>query len=179
MFCTRSRTQANPLTLLAVAALCLAACGDDKRGPLDLGDAASFDDGGDFAADRAPADEAKIRAWLAARVYLDWTCQPAPHAPVGNSPHGANRICQNDLVTDALGGSGNFPEGATLVKELYSGDEVTGLAVEVRANEGPGEDAWFFYEILGDNEVANGIGESPCVGCHQAAPRDFVWSTVE
>jgi hypothetical protein len=164
-----------------VIAVGLVACGDEKRGPINLGDADLLDDGGGLENDRAPADSSLIKAWLQSAVYTEWKCQLEPHSAVGVSPHGRNRICQNELVTDALEGaaSGPFPAGATLVKEIYEGDTLSGLAVEVRANDGPGEDAWFFYELLGSSEIANGIGESPCVGCHDGAPRDFVWSTVD
>lgn len=126
-----------------------------------------------------PEDDALLPAWLDARSWESWDCQVEPHPAVGPSPHGMNRICQNVLVEGALGGSGDWPVGATLVKENFD-DSGTLAAVflETRRRAGPGRDAWYYLrrDALGGADVVNA---GFCFDCHAGAPRDFVWSTVE
>ena len=129
--------------------------------------------------DRAPASAAELGPWLDAAHYLDFDCEPAPHAAGDGSPHGDNRICQNNLVTDALQLRGDFPLGATLVKEQYTASgALAALSVETRINDAPGASGWLYYRRQGDKVTHSGVGEPFCTGCHANAPRDFVWATV-
>lgn len=167
--------------LVMISACSLLACGDDsaeadKSMPQEELDVA---DSGTLPTDRAPDDVTLFNAWLSEGVYLDWDCQAEPHAALPPSPHGDNRICQNALVTNALAGSGEFPVGATLVKEVYRDGKLDVIAVETRIAMGDPKTSWLYYEARDDEELFSGVGIDVCTGCHAGAPRDYVWSVVE
>jgi glutathione S-transferase len=115
------------------------------------------------------------------------------------SPHGFNRICNNDLLYKQPAGPGEYPVGAAAVKELYDADQKTiiGYAVEVHTSAGNDTSHWYWYErnpTLGAppkngmaGVVADGIGpdegvagsptEKVCTGCHSAAGSDKAHQT--
>lgn len=139
------------------------------------GDPSYGDDVGDRQLPARGGDDMPV--WLAAGHYLDWECEPEPHEARAPSPHGTNRICNNDALHQA-DGTGAFPIGAASVKELYEGDDIRLFAVYRKVAEGEGGDTWYWYEGREGDVVANGEGESGCTGCHAGAPRDFVFTVV-
>lgn len=133
--------------------------------------------------DRAPQNAALIAQWLTEGHYLDWRCEAEKHAAREPSPHGINRICQNTIASDAIPGTGNFPVGATMVKEQYgsSGDTVLAIEVSVRENETDGANGWRFWRGQGEGfarVTQNVVNDDFCAGCHESAERDFVWTPL-
>ena len=92
------------LSIILLAAL-TPACTDD--GPDTLGD--SVDN-----VQVPPRGAVDVQTWLARGFYTSWHCEPERHAARAPSPHGTNRICNNDAIHDAKGDL--FPEGAASVK---------------------------------------------------------------
>src|SRR5262249_14301395 len=123
-----------------------------------------------------PAGHDALEGWLAGGEYKRWHCEPAAHEARPPSPHGMNRICSNDLLSQA--GAGEYPVGAASVKELYGGDgHLSGYAVARHTKAGAGGDAWYWYERMGSTVVADGAGDAGpskmiCVACHGAAGSD-------
>ena len=125
-----------------------------------------------------PRGSSDIHDWLEAGHYLTWTCESAPHPRRLGSGHGPNRICSNDLLRDSTG-DGPYPVGAAAVKEIYdSGGRIAVYAVYRKVTDGGGGDSWYWYEGSRGDTVANGEGEDTCTDCHNAAPRDFVYTVV-
>lgn len=157
---------------LALAAVAALGCGgsDGSDGQASYGD--------DPADQQLPArGSTDALDWLEAGFYLDWQCEPEPHAARALSPHGTNRVCNNDALRDAAG-SGSFPIGAASVKELYDGDDIRLFALYRKVSSGEGGDTWYWYEGSRGDTAANGEGEGVCVGCHSRAPRDYVFTIV-
>ena len=156
---------------LALATTTLAACGDDDD-----------DDGGGgpSASQLPPTGATALATWLAGGAYLDWHCEAAGHAARASSPHGRNRICNNDAIHDTA--SGAFPVGAASVKELLDdGDRVIGYAVYRKDAAGTDGASWYWYEDMNGQVVADGAGnagvpKTVCVDCHAHAERDFVFT---
>jgi hypothetical protein len=127
--------------------------------------------------------DAEISAWIAKGDYMkgNWKCEAAPHPSRSPSPHGENRICSNGKLS--AHGAGEFPIGSAQVKEIYEGGSLTAYATQVKLKAGGGE-AWYWYEKLGTNVVANGFGVTLCTGCHSRAGtsttgHDFVFTQVK
>jgi hypothetical protein len=145
----------------------LAACTDP--GPASFGD--------DLTDPQLPArGTADAHAWLSVGYYRQWRCEPTPHSARAPSPHGTNRICNNDALHMAT--SGDFLPGAASVKEIYNGDDIVSYAIARKMTDGPGGDAWYWYEGNLDKTYANSDGADNCTGCHAAAPRDFVFTVA-
>ena len=140
--------------------------------------------GGDMS-QTPPTGHDAVAGWLASGEYKRWHCEAAPHEARSPSPHGTNRICSNDLLSQA--GPGEYPVGAAAVKELYGGDgHVAGYAVSRHTKAGAAGDAWYWYERVpldsaaphdAKGVVADGAGDAGpsktiCVGCHGAAGSD-------
>jgi hypothetical protein len=136
-----------------------------------------------------PTGASAVDAWLAQGLYKAWRCEPAAHAGRSPSPHGMNRICSNDVLS--AHGQGEFPVGASSVKEEYeaSGQTITGYAVNLHVRSGGG-DAWYWFERLPSGVGADGLGDrgtprDSCVACHQGAGKngasghDFVYTQVK
>ena len=150
--------------LLAIGAVAHTGCsgGDDDD-----------DDAGD--PQTPPAGASAIQGWLADGHYLAWACEPAAHGPLpGVSPHGAVRICSNDLMS--AHGAGEYPVGSASVKELLSGTSgsptIVGYAVSLHQQAGTTGDDWYWYEELNDTVLADAVGDATCVGCHAGAGSD-------
>ena len=128
-----------------------------------------------------PQGAAAVDAWLAAGRYKQWASEPEVHAARSPSPHGFNRIYSNNLIAANASGTDAWPAGAAAVKELYPDATTTtpsGYAVylKTRADSAGGAN-WYWYEIIGANVVADGLGDAGpakgiCVGCHAAAGAD-------
>lgn len=153
----------------ALCALALAGCINDG--------AASFGD--DLTDPQLPArGNADLPQWLAAGYYRAWHCEPQLHPGRSPSPHGTSRICNNDALHVAASGAGAFPVGAASVKEIFTGDRVSGYTVSRKLAAGDGGDRWYWYEGNPDKVYANSQGASNCTSCHRQAPRDFVFTVV-
>lgn len=125
--------------------------------------------------DTPPTGKAEdIDAWIAKGDYKkgSWKCEADAHASRSPSPHSQNRICSNGKLSGH--GAGEYPVGAANVKELYSGADIIGYAIELKTKAGAG-DAWYWYEkTKSDGVIVNGSGgsgtaKSVCVGCHSSA----------
>lgn len=174
------------LVLPACFILGLAACGEENpqgaASPNQTGtDQTDIDmiDPDELPEDRAPDDVALFAAWLEEGAYKRWDCQAEPHPAVAPSPHGDNRICQNQIVTDASNETADFPVGATLVKEVYRDGKLDLLAVETRIESGDPAQSWLYFEARGDEVLFAGLGIAVCADCHANAERDYVWSLVK
>ena len=88
-----------------------------------------------------------------------------------------NRICSNTLLTAS--DTGEFPIDAASVKELHGSSGITGYAVGIKVAAGSAATSWYWYELIGNNVVADRIGAGLCAGCHDDAPRDYVFTRVE
>jgi hypothetical protein len=188
------RTKATILILLAC---CLAACSGDDSADADSGTAGSGPGGAGSGGNGASEDSQEpaqgadaIEAWLKGGAYKKWSCEPSVHASRAPSPHGFNRICSNALIANNASGSGDWPEGASAVKELYASSSAKtpiGYAVYLKtAADSGGGDNWYWNERVpldsgaphdDQGTVADGMGDSGpakaiCVGCHVAAGAD-------
>lgn len=154
--------------LVTLCTSIVAGCAADRDGGPSFGDS--------LVDPQLPArGSADLPQWLAGGYYLSWRCEPARHSGRSPSPHGMNRVCNNDALAGAT--TGAFPVGAAAVKEVYDGDRITGYAVS-RKVAATGNDAWYWYERVSDNLYANDQGVAGCTGCHVQATRDFVFTIV-
>lgn len=148
--------------------LALVGCDD---GPASVGD--PLDD-----PELPPRGSEDMLTWIDAGHYLSWACEPEAHPPRGSSPHRRNRICSNELLATATG-TEPYPVGAAAVKELLSSSgEIEQYAVYRKVAAGAGGDTWYWFEGIHGDVPFNGEGESTCTGCHEKAPRDFVFTVV-
>ncbi|MEQ1506200.1 MAG: hypothetical protein ABMB14_28465 [Myxococcota bacterium] len=138
-----------------------------------------------------PQGDAAMTAWIAGGAYLAWACEADPHPPRSPSPHGPNRICSNDLMSNH--GAGEYPVGSASVKELYdnTGANIVGYAVSLHPVAGTTGADWYWYETTdAAGLIADGLGDAGtpltvCVGCHAGAGsdadhsgHDFVYTQV-
>ena len=166
-------------TTLSIAA---AACGSSSSG----GAGGSGDGGGSSQGDAQtpPEGETAVKAWLAKGDYKSWHCESATHAARSPSPHGFNRICSNDLLSQNASGD-DYPEGSAGVKELWDavGGKIIGYAVYRKlAGDSAGGANWYYYEdnptldppggVVADGKGSSGTAKSICVSCHSAAGSD-------
>lgn len=127
-----------------------------------------------------PINGAALLPWLQARSYAMFPRETKVHASSG--PHGGS---VRTYITPSLDASlaakaVEHPEGSAMVKELYTGAEVSGWAVAVKtASTSAAGDNWYWYEIFGTTSatkpVADGKGLPGCKGCHSGG-KDFVLS---
>ncbi|HSN98309.1 MAG TPA: hypothetical protein VLS89_08420 [Candidatus Nanopelagicales bacterium] len=144
--------------------------------------------GGQSDSQTPPMGAVAVEAWLAEGHYLSWACETDEHEARPPGAHGANRICSNDLLSGA-GDTGDYPEGAATVKELWDavGGQIRGYAVMLKVQpDSDGGAGWYWYERIGSTEYADGPGVGLCAGCHQDADatfaptaRDFVFTQVK
>jgi len=152
--------------LLGLASI--AACGDPEPGSLAACDPVpSSVTIGDAV---PPIDDAALQAWLAAGSYADYLPESAPHGSAG--PHGGQvRTFVNRALATSLGAcADSHPVGAAAVKELRDATGLTGWAVMVKTQPGPGADAWYWYEVFSTAPDArpafSGQADDTCTGCH-------------
>lgn len=133
---------------------------------------------------------ADVESWIAAAPYQAWTCEPAVHASRDPSPHGFNKICSNDLISQNATGATTWPKGAAAVKELYASLTATtpiGYAVYLKTDADTANGAnWYWYErvpldseaphdangVVADGPGGSGAPKEICVGCHMGAGMD-------
>ncbi len=119
---------------------------------------------------------ADMETWLAAGYYKSWHCEMQASAKtagaVGIHVHGTTRICSNDALS-GFGGTGEFPAGASAVKELWdsANTHVVGHSVYTHTAAGDGTTCahYFYYERFGTGAPIIGLGNSTCTSCHGAA----------
>lgn len=184
--------------LALAAAVVLAACGgtdstpaggeDDGDGGPGATPASPAGDGGGVAeasapppgdAGPAPSSAAALQAWLRTRTYAAWPAESAKHKSTG--PHGGDvRVYLSpDLEASLAANAAQHPVGATAVKELFTGNEVTGWAVGVKTEaDSRGGAGWYWYEAFSTDETPSstieGQGKPLCAGCHTSGSRDQV-----
>jgi hypothetical protein len=123
-----------------------------------------------IAEDVPPVEPAALQAWLAARGYAGYLAESHAHPPAG--PHGRSvRTWMNARLAGSLATCApSHPVGAAAVKELFTGDAVTGWAVMVKTRADAGAGSWYWYEVFGaapDADPATaGQGDDTCTGCH-------------
>lgn len=135
--------------------------GGTTPGPQD-GDVAVGNDG-----KRIVPSKEGITAYLQSAEYLGWEKEAAVHDSTG--AHGRVRSYFNATYLQARRSS-TYPMavGATSVKELYSGGNVTGYAVGIKTQAGSAASSWTWYESYGLPSVAYfGPGNPTCEGCHK------------
>lgn len=124
-----------------------------------------------------PTNAAELVPWLEAGEYLDWAGESGPHPSAG--PHGDVRTFFNDvLVASFEAGAAEHPQDAAAVKELFdAGGGPNGWAVMVKVQpDSAGGDGWYWYEIVGTDVFADGLGVALCTGCHSGGGSDYVLS---
>ena len=151
------------------------------------------EDAGTSVLDLPPTENAALEAWLDSKAYDRYFCEPAVHASRSPSPHGFNRICSNDVIAERVEASGEWPEGAAAVKEIFASEsdpEPSGYAVYVKTRaESDGGRGWYWYERLPGRSANSGFGATVCTGCHSNAgasaattpspgARDYVFTPV-
>ena len=173
--------------LVAIAALTFTGCDDgedDTAGDAGTGAAGSDtgddddDDDDDTGADSEsggdstrPAEVEAVISAIEDESYMQWEAEPAPHAPVGNSPHpGEVRTFFNEALAGSMGaGNTEHPVGSAAIKESWMDGELAGHFIEVKVAEGTGEESWYWWSDLAGVDDVGGSGTvSGCVGCHSA-----------
>jgi hypothetical protein len=130
------------------------------------------DDTGETKDDVPPTGARAILPWLEARSYAGWNAESAVHPSAG--PHGSVRTFVNDTLFDSMAASATVhPAQSASVKELYSGETMIGWAVSLRLDDGPGAQAWYWYELLNGSVVADGTQVAGCADCHSGGD-DYV-----
>ncbi len=162
--------------------LSLAACGDDNNTNLipDVGDPDPDGPSNLGTPQTPPTGATALDAWIAEGHYKLWNCEAKVHGARSPGPHGFNRICTNDALSNALPGTSDWPVGAAAVKELYAsaaGGTPTGYAVYLKQGPTAAGAGWYWYEKVDGNVAADGLGDagvpkSVCVGCHVGAGSD-------
>jgi hypothetical protein len=184
------------ITILAFALATTAACGSSN-------DKSTTGGASSAGTDQLPPTTGykDVEAWLVKGLYKNWHCEMANHPARSPSPHGVNRICNNDMVMSQPAGPGEYPVGAANVKELYddAGTNVVGYAVEVHVSAGKDTSNWYWYErnptlnapakngsagLVADGMgPTEGVAGSPtdqiCTGCHSAAGSDAAHTTMD
>ena len=167
-------------SMILVSILFAAGCGSAGDGGGGLVREASA------ASEQVPAiGAAALQAWLTGGSYKTWHCESEVHDARGDSPHGRNRICSNDALSENAGGE--YAIDAASVKEEYdsAGTQIVGFAVARKVTAGMGGDGWYWFEgSVSGSPIADGVGARGCVGCHGAAGsnetpgHDFVYTQV-
>src|SRR5262245_7931514 len=180
----------------AAAALWLLACGsDDAMQENDDDQSAATEESPAMNGDQTPPQgAAALMAWLEAGKYEDWACEDDIHEARSPSPHGWNRICSNEAISEHAAGTGDWPAGAAAVKELYADATATvpiGYAVYLKTKADSADGAnWYWYEVVPSDHpaphdengiVADGMGDDGpakkiCVSCHGLAGSDDMHS---
>jgi hypothetical protein len=116
-----------------------------------------------------PTGQVTLLNWLNKSGYKEnFLPEPKIHAsPV----HGTVKTYYNPILAiDLYAKRKVFRKGAAMVKELYSGNKVTGYAAMVKVQkhtDAQGQD-WLFYETFNKTgqDASYGRGISECSGCH-------------
>jgi len=156
------------LALVGTTPACSAAPEEDDEAA-ESSSAASDDETQSGELQEVPTDGDALLPWLESGAYEDWVAESGPHVSAG--PHGSTvRTFVNDALASSLAANTTaHPIGAATVKELFGSDgDLIGWAAMVKVASGEGGDGWYWYELAGSTEYADGTGESLCTGCHSA-----------
>jgi hypothetical protein len=97
-----------------------------------------------------------------------------------HGPHGTFKLRFNSIANKALTDNGklplgsSFPEGSLIIKDIYSGGDLTLYAFMYKHSG-----SWLWAEIKPNGSVLHSVNgqESVCTGCHsQSGNRDLVVS---
>ncbi len=134
-----------------------------------------------------PTDKEKLFKFLVDGKYKKFPAKESsahpstgPHSITGNFGLPVRTFLNKELMESLDAGNSVHPQGAGVVKEMYSKDgELQGFAVSLKTQEdSDGGNGWFWYEVtsLTDSNaiVANGNGVPLCYGCHAASRKDFI-----
>ena len=148
------------LVPLAFLPLLLVACGDKDD-----------DTGGDVGGDNGPSDE-EIAAgiWTDIDGYDSWGQYPDfEGVQASEGPHGSYVQVWFDTAAEDhfTNGSGDMPDGATIVKEGYSdeGETITSVTV-MRKDSSLPDSGWFWVNFSADGTVNLAGDQSGCYDCH-------------
>ena len=118
-----------------------------------------------------------LQPWLAAGVYKagGWTCEAAPHATSGLSPHGTIRTCTNPVAL-AAAAAADWPVDSAWVTELYAGSgALRGFTVMRRSEPTAGSASWYWFQEAdsaapsADGWGFEGAPLTDCSACHVLA----------
>jgi len=152
----------------------LIACGTEDTD--DSGSESEMDSVGPGADVDVPTDADELLVWLQDGEYLEWAADPAPRegTRVHNNP--VRSFANAELDASLQAGNTEHPIGSASVKELQAGPNPIGWAVMVKVAEGTGPRTWYWYEIIGGNEIADGRNEPLCSDCHESSSQDYFLS---
>lgn len=123
-----------------------------------------------------PDEVEDVLAAIEDESYASWEAEPAPHAPVGTSPHpGEVRTFFNPSLAQSMGaGNTEHPVGSAAVKESWVDGDLAGWFIEVKVAEGDGPETWYWWsDLAGVDALGGEASVMGCVGCH-AAGVDYV-----
>jgi hypothetical protein len=144
--------------------LALSACGSDTGADPSATAIPVGDDGKSIAATKDG-----ITAYLNAKEYLGWAKEPAVRDAIRSHGGRARSYFNKKYLEARQKDAYPMQLGAMAVKELYSGDSVTGYAVGIKTRSGAGAETWTWYETVGLPEVKYfGVANPTCEGCHSA-----------
>jgi hypothetical protein len=195
MYLCRSTGTATMSALFSMFAL---GCSSSSSSATATDGGGSGEAGPSINAETPPMGAVAVEAWLAGGAYKSWACEAAVHASRSPSPHGFNRICSNDLISDNASATTPWPEGAAAVKELWASDPndadsgtpptaPVGYAVYLKtASDSAAGANWYWYErvpldsaaphdakgVVADGLGSSGTAQTICVACHSAAGSD-------
>ncbi|HVG57985.1 MAG TPA: hypothetical protein VNA24_05480 [Hyalangium sp.] len=123
---------------------------------------------------------AGVVSFVKERRYQGWLAEPAVRDSEG--PHGKVRVFFNDVAVRSLrADKETHSRGTILVKELYSpdGERLIGHALDVKVENGKGQDTWLFFEgsLPTYDDAFYGRGEPTCYGCHEVG-KDYVTTAL-
>ncbi len=125
-----------------------------------------------------PATKDELFAFLKAGSYKGFAGESKVHASTG--PHSNVRTYLNaPLVASLQAGSSSHPQGSAAIKELYSGNQLIGWAVDVKtAADSQNGAGWYWYEVFsttdGSSPIISNAGPNFCSNCHKNGGSDFV-----
>ncbi|MBI4945190.1 MAG: cytochrome P460 family protein [Bacteroidetes bacterium] len=106
-------------------------------------------------------------------------------SPAGSSPHGPFKLKFNSTAASQFGSDGKFPvggaftNGSLIVKEVYSGGQLSLYAVMKKDDSKFSADGWLWAEYEPDGKTTYSVGEKgkSCTSCHATNPnRDLIKS---
>ena len=108
--------------------------------------------------------------------------------PEGSSPHGPFKLRFNGIAASVLDSLGElpvgatFPDGSIIVKDVYSGGNITLYAIMKKdAGNDDAGNGWLWAEIEPGGTVAHSTSKkgNGCVGCHNDNPNRDLTQTFD
>ncbi len=133
-----------------------------------------------------PLERVALHAWLRGKSYQKTFAAHESATHDGRGPHvsvgSPVKVHYNDVLAASLeAGNNEHPKGSVVVKEMFTGTELSGWAVMAKTGaSSEGGKGWFWYEttsITDDGAVpAAGNGIPGCIGCHKINAQDLILS---